>query len=150
MDINSVNDILDFAMDKEQAAADFYNDLAGKMNRPQMKEIFLNFAKEEMAHKAKLKGVKDGKQLIPVEKKVLDLKIAEHLVDAKPSSDMNYQEALILAMKAEKEAFKLYSMLADAIDDPNVKTIFSGLAQEEAKHKLRFELEYDDMVYQEN
>jgi hypothetical protein len=28
--------------------------------------------------------------------------------------------------------------------------VFSALAQEEAKHKLRFELEYDDFVMTEN
>jgi len=57
---------------------------------------------------------------------------------------------LIIAMKAEKAAYKLYNELATSIDDANVQEIFLGLAQEEAKHKLRFEIEYDDMILTEN
>jgi rubrerythrin len=49
-------------------------------------------------------------------------------------------------MKKEKAAFKLYSDLASSTDDENVKTMFLALAQAEAKHKLRFEIEYDDML----
>jgi len=63
---------------------------------------------------------------------------------------MDYQEILILAMKAEKEAFKLYSGLAKATSDASIKDLFLGLAQEEAKHKLRFEVEYDDRVLTDN
>jgi hypothetical protein len=31
-----------------------------------------------------------------------------------------------------------------------MKTFFLALAQEEAKHKLRFELEYDDQILRDN
>jgi rubrerythrin len=53
-------------------------------------------------------------------------------------------------MKKEKEAFRLYTTLADFTDDPILKDTFHGLAQEEAKHKLRFEVEYDDNILTEN
>ena len=32
----------------------------------------------------------------------------------------------------------------------NAKTLLQSLAQEEAKHKLRFEVEYDDVILKEN
>jgi rubrerythrin len=53
-------------------------------------------------------------------------------------------------MKREKAAFKLYSDLAAACSDPQVRETLLRLAQEEAKHKLRFELEYDDTIQGEN
>ena len=53
-------------------------------------------------------------------------------------------------MKAEKNAYKLYSDLAGLTTDPAQKVIFQQLAQEEARHKLRFEIEYDDFILQEN
>jgi len=53
-------------------------------------------------------------------------------------------------MKQEKAAFKLYSNLADKTDDDNLKALFLTLAQEEAKHKLRFEVEYDEVILKEN
>jgi rubrerythrin len=53
-------------------------------------------------------------------------------------------------MKAEKAAFTMYTKLAELTDDPSFTRIFRSLAQEEAKHKLRFEIEYDDHVLEGN
>jgi rubrerythrin len=146
----SVDEILDFAIGQEEEAAQFYKGLAETMDRPWMSKVFNDFAREEEGHKRKLLDVKAGKKLVLPEKKVLDLKIGDYLVDVEPSTHMDYQQALIVAMKKEKKAFKMYTDLASAADDDNVKNVFSALAQEEAKHKLRFELEYDDFVMTEN
>jgi rubrerythrin len=146
----STDEILDFAIEQEQKAYEFYTSLSGRMDRPWMSEIFKGFAKEEMGHKKKLIDIKGGKRLLAAKDKVLDLKIGDYLVDVEPSNDMDYQQALVVAMKKEKKAFKMYIDLAGATDDENLKEIFLGLAQEEAKHKLRFEIEYDEFVLTEN
>jgi len=150
MKLQTVNEILDFAIQKEQEAADFYNGLADKMTREQMKSVFKGFAREEMGHKAKLEAVKEGEQLLTAQQKITDLQIGDHLVEIELSAEMDYQQALIVAMKAEKAAFKLYSELAQATDNAALQEILLGLAQEEAKHKLRFEVEYDDAILTEN
>ncbi|MFH1812213.1 MAG: ferritin family protein [Pseudomonadota bacterium] len=146
----AVDEVLDFAIDREQEAHDFYVDLARKVDMPWMKATFEEFAKEEAGHKAKIQGLKQGKKLQTSEKKVLDLKIGDYLVDVTPSENMDYQDALVLAMQREKAAFRLYSDLARQSIDDSVRTLFLGLAQEEARHKLRFEVEYDDRVLKEN
>ena len=148
--MNSVDEILDFAIGREQAAHDFYTELAGKIESTGMNKIFSQFAMEELGHKKKLEGIKAGKRLVPSEKKVLDLKIADYVVDVDPGEELDYQKALILAMKREKSSYKLYSDLSDSIDDADLKQTFLALAQEEAKHKLRFEVEYDDVILAEN
>ena len=150
MSFGSVDEILDFAIGKEEEAARFYTELAEKMEQPGTKKTFEKFAEEEKAHKRKLLDVKSGKKLISAEKQILDLQIVENLDEVAPSSDLSFQQALIIAMKAEKAAFRLYSDLAGATEDPAMQEVFLSLAQEEAKHKLRFEVEYDDMVYSEN
>ena len=147
---NSVNEILDFAIQNEEEAAQFYTDLSEKMSRTSMRGIFLGFAQEEKGHKAKLLKIKADGTLEPAKKQVVDLKIGDYLVDVDPDSDLTYQKALILAMKKEKAAFKLYMDLSDATDDPGIKDLFLMLAQEEAKHKLRFEMEYDDEIMTDN
>jgi rubrerythrin len=81
---------------------------------------------------------------------VLDLKIGDYLVDAELNPEMNYQEALMVAMKKEKFAFKMYTDLASVATDQNAKALLLSLAQEEAKHKLRFEVEYDEIILKEN
>ena len=150
MNFDSMNQILDFAIEREQEAAAFYTGLADGSEHKHMKEIFLGFAAEERGHEAKLKAVKDGKQMVSAEKRVLDLKIGDNLAKVEMKPNLDYQDALILAMKAEKAAFRLYSDLAAATDDANLRTLFLGLAQEEAKHKLRFEIEYDDHILTDN
>jgi rubrerythrin len=79
-----------------------------------------------------------------------DLKIADYVVAEEPTGDMTYQKAIVLAMKKEKAAFKIYTDLAQNAPSAELKQLFEGLAQEEARHKLRFELEYDSVVMGEN
>ena len=150
MKFDSVEKILDYAIQKEQDAADFYSDLAANMEHENMKHVFLSFSAEEQGHKTKLLAVKEGKKMMPSAQKVQDLKIGDNLVDVALTPGLDYQDALIVAMKAEKAAFKLYNDLAEATDDENLRSVFLSLAQEEAKHKLRFEIEYDDRVFQDN
>ncbi|MCP4581067.1 MAG: ferritin family protein [candidate division Zixibacteria bacterium] len=150
MNFESVDQILDFAIKNEETAAEFYANLASKMDRPYMKKVFEEFAMEEKGHKAKLLAVQKGKLMVGSEKKIIDLKLGDSLVEIDLDSNLNYQDALIVAMKAEKAAYKLYNDLASSTDDANLKATLLDLAQEEAKHKLRFEIEYDEFVLTEN
>ena len=150
MSANQIDEILDYAIEREQGAHDFYTELAARMETVAMKEIFRQFAAEEMGHKAKLQSIKQGKRLVPQPGKILDLKIADYLVDVDPAAALDYQKALILAMKREKASFRLYSDLANAAATADLRDTFLALAQEEAKHKLRFEVEYDEWVLTEN
>jgi len=150
MDLNTVDGVLDFAIQKEQDAVDFYTTLAGKMDFEHIKSVFLGFAAEEKGHKAKLQAVKAGKQMTTPDQAVQDLKIGDTIVEVELNTELTYQDALIVAMKAEKAAFKLYNDLASIADNASLKEVFLGLAQEEAKHKLRFEIEYDEHVLTEN
>ncbi len=149
-EFKNVEEILDFAIRAEQEAVDFYSDLATRSNNEQIKKVFLEFAGEEMKHKSRLLVIKEEKTLILTGKTVRDMKIADYLVDIVPKPDMIYSDALILAMKKEKSAFRLYSFLSEETTDPVMKGLFLTLALEESRHKLRFELEYDEYVLKEN
>ena len=98
----SVEEILDFAMEKEQEAHDFYHNLAGEVEKRWVKDLLEDFAREELGHKAKLKGVKDGRLLTPAPGKVPDLKISDYLVEVSPRPDMDSQDVLMVAMQREK------------------------------------------------
>jgi rubrerythrin len=150
-DFESINEILDFAIKDELRASNLYADLAKRSRNKEIQKVFEQFSKEELGHKKKLEAIKSGNKTVITVDKVQDLKIGDYLVEVNPSrDDLSYQEALIVAMKEEKAAFRLYSDLADKTDDPAAKEIFLMLAQEEAKHKLRFEIEYDDYILTEN
>ena len=148
--MNTVDEILDFAIAREQEAADFYHNLAARVDSAWMKEMLLGFKEEELRHKGKLKSVKKGEKLLSSQQQVQDLKISDYLIDVQPAEDISLQDAMIIAMKREKLAYRLYSDLAAKAEDPEMKELFSGLAQEEAKHKLYFEVQYDEQVLRDN
>ncbi len=146
----SIDEVLDFAIVREEEAAQFYTGLAEKMDRAWMKQVFEQFANEEKGHKAKLLSVKEGKLLLSAKEKVMNLKIGDYLVEVEAGEDIDYQQALIVAMKKEKAAFRLYTDLAATTENTDLSNLFISLAQEEAKHKLRFELEYDEHFLAQN
>jgi rubrerythrin len=147
---NSIDEILLFAINSEQESVDFYTRLSSQVNNPEMKQIFRQYAHEEMGHKAKLMTIRET-GLISISSEIIsDLKISDYMVDVFPSPDMKYDEALVLAMKKEKAAFRLYMDLSVMATDTESKEVFMSLALEESKHKLRFEIEYDQHVLREN
>jgi rubrerythrin len=146
VELTTIEKVLDYAISNEEKAAKLYYELAENLERPGMRETFLHFAKEEEGHKARLLMIKQGEIPAVIEEVVANLGITETLDEPRIGSNMTYQEALLFAMKAEKAAFVLYTKLAEATSDAGLQRVFRGLAQEEAKHKLRFEIEYDDHV----
>lgn len=149
-DFESVNDILDFAIENEQKAVDFYNHLATSAHNDEMRKTFEQFAREEMGHKAKLLAIKEQGSISFSKADVADLKIADYIVGAESEKEITYEQALVLAMKREKAAFKLYLKLSEKAPTTDIKSLFLALAQEESRHKLRFEIEYDEYFLKEN
>ncbi len=146
----NVDEILDFAINEEQLAVDFYSELADVAKTDDMRQVFTEFAGEEIKHKQRLLKIKEEGFYKMEKEQIADLKISDYVVNVKPSANMSYEEALILAMKKEKAAFKLYLALSERAPSAELKELFLGLAQEESKHKLRFEIEYDEFVLKEN
>jgi rubrerythrin len=145
------DEILVFAIGQEQIAIDFYTDLAKEVINEEMKKVFIEFAGEEMKHKQRLTRIREEGVFTMPKQQITDLKIADYVTEVKKaSSKMSYEDALVLAMKREKAAFKLYMKLAERSPNDELKGIFETLAMEESRHKLRFELEYDEFVLREN
>jgi len=149
-EFKSVDELLTYAIEKEVEAREFYLEWAGKLATPHLQEVFRSFAAEEDKHKEKLERVKSGSLFRPSTAEITDLRIVDYLVDLVPTPGIDYQEALIIAMKREKASFRLYNDLAQLTHDESLKATFFALAQEEAKHKLRLETEYEKDIYGEN
>jgi rubrerythrin len=138
----SVNEVLDFAIERENEAYLFYGRLADMAKKPEIVKAIRVFADEELEHKKKLEAVKAGKAAIG-EEEAGNLNIANYLADVEPHPNMNYTELLTVAIKKENLSYQLYVDLAAISMTKELKDIFLRLAQEEAEHKLRFEYEYD-------
>jgi rubrerythrin len=148
---STYNEIIAFAIDKEQEAVDLYSDLASRAQSPSGKILFKELADMEKGHKTKLEKLDMAYFTSQELKAPEDLKIADYLVDVELTSDATYQDIVLFAAKREKAAFDLYSDLARIyVTIPDIKKIFDVLAQEEAYHKLKLEREYDEVVYKED
>lgn len=148
--MNTVDEILDFAIKREAEATAFYLDLAERTESASMKKVFLEFSEEEQRHKARLENVKQGEHALSAQQEVVDLKMSDYLVDVEINGDLDYQDALIVGMKREQAAFNLYTDMAANVTDEAIRDLFQGLAKEESKHKLYFESEYDERVLTDN
>ncbi len=146
MNFKSIDEILDFAIEKEKEAVAFYNDLSRKESVSALAKTFKELAQEEAKHVKLLTTISKNKGAISSYefKKVPDLKVSDYLVEMEYTEGMLMQDILVLAMKREEMAVKLYTNLAMGAVDQESAKLFKLLAQEEAKHKLTFERLYDD------
>jgi len=143
---NTVEDVLYFAIQQEIESHSFYLELADFVEQPEMAKVLMDLASEELIHKTKLEAVRTGK--ITLDREEIDnLGIAESVNDIEPDAKMNYIEMLVLGMKREEQARRLYSNLAAISLDRDIRDMFTQLAHEEAGHKLRFEIEYELMTF---
>jgi rubrerythrin len=144
--MNSLDEVLNFAIGEEQAAVKFYTTLAAQTPSAEMRAVLEEFAEEERKHEARLKQMKD-QGIRPVSSpNVPDLKIADFLVEIKPGPELSYRELLMLAMQKELAAVRMYTALVEQVADAGLQQVFRQLAQEETKHKLKFETEYDNVM----
>ncbi len=150
MKFASLKEIIDFAVEKEKEAQQFYETISGEEPMSGSKEMLMEFANEEKKHWALLENIEEkgiAESLSGYRFKwVADIKRSDFVVDMPYKKGMAYNELLLVAMKREEKALKLYNMLLDKAESPDQKTVFKVLCQEEAKHKLALETMYDDYM----
>ncbi|MCD6297808.1 MAG: ferritin family protein [Deltaproteobacteria bacterium] len=146
----SFEEIVKFAIAREIEANQFYLNLADRLENPAVRELLVDFAAEEMEHKARLELeiIKKGKT-VATEQKQIELDINNYLVDAQLQQDMDYAEILQLAIRKERASFRLYANLATIVEEAQARQTLLALAEEEARHMVRFETEYNEMVLKE-
>jgi rubrerythrin len=142
--------IISFAIEKEKEAAELYEKMSGLARKPNAKAMFNELRAEEIKHRKSLEGMtEESVPDLPLQE-VTDLKISDFLVDVDLKPDMDYQDILIVAMKREESAVKLYSDMAEKAQTPRLQKLLKFMSQEEARHKLRLETEYDENVLRED
>jgi len=151
---NALQSIIRTAIQREIDAYTLYNTAAKMAQNAQTKEILQDLATQEEGHRKKLEGLLAGKVFRVLSKtqqrKVVDLKITDYLVEEPLAPDSDFQNVLIVAGKRERASFELYSALARVAEDTDTKRLFEFLANEELTHKHRVESIYDELVYKEN
>ena len=150
MTVSEFNEILDFAVAREQEAVSFYRALQGESKFAQQKAMLQELEQMEMGHIVVIESIRQKGVQPQFIKKVPNLKISEYLEKELDEKDLSYQSILIKAMKREENSFKLYTEMSLKFPDEELSTLFRRLASDEAKHKLHFEKLYDDFISKGN
>lgn len=152
MQFENLEAIIDFAIEGEREAVAFYQSLSEQESFSGSKQMFVEYAEEEKKHEKLLLDLKAGGLSKSTENYkfewITDIKRSDYVVDLEYQPGMPYNEILMLAMKREEKALKLYNEFLAQADTDEGKKIFKILCQEEAKHKLALETMYDDYMAQ--
>ncbi len=143
--IDSIEEILEYAISREVEAYYFCLALAGRVDTPRMRQVFEDMAAEELEHKAKLEleMIKMGITLPERQMPTGRPESGYIMSDSDAPLDIDYTDMLLLGMEKEEAAFRMYVNLIPNVKDEESREVLLALAQEEVRHKLRFETEYD-------
>ena len=99
MNFESIEDILQFAIEKEEEAAAFYTDVSAQEPFSGAKETFLEFAREEQKHAALLRDFEGSQEKIKEYKLqwIPDIKRSDYMVEMIYEKGMHYADILRLA-----------------------------------------------------
>jgi rubrerythrin len=148
--LETLADIIDFAIAREKDSAEGYHMMAGLAKTPGLRELLLDLEKEEQHHRDLLEGLPAGGKKVKSTGPVVDLGLSDALDDEPLTPDMSFQDLLIFAAKKEKKAIDLYAALAGSAAARSHRKLFEFLAGQERLHKLKLEAEYEKHILPDN
>jgi rubrerythrin len=142
-ELETIADALRLAIIREGHACEFYKQLALHVQGRELHDLVLLLAQEELEHKRRLEFelVKQGvvTKEVPAE---VRFSVAEYLKEPGSPEGLDYKEVMLLAIEKERTSFRLYALLAGVVEDEEMQEGLLAMAEEEAKHILRFEEAY--------
>ena len=131
--------IIDDAVNREDDSYIFYKDAAEKAKDPQTKSLFERLSKEELKHKDYLQKFLETKaETIKIDDSE-DYNLSQDIDRPRMTTEMDFRDAIKLAIKREEEAMQLYADIANSCLDKAEQDIFAGLSKMEKLHKTELE-----------
>jgi len=146
MEFKDFQDIIDFAITKEEEAVSFYEEAAEIQTMAGSKKMFAEFAGEERKHVRLLQNIGNEDVSNYDFEWIPDMKRSDFLVDIPYEKNMSYKDMLHLAIKREEKSLALYNDLLKNAQSAQFQNVFKMLCQEEASHKLKLETLFDDYM----
>ncbi|MCE5184911.1 MAG: ferritin family protein [Planctomycetaceae bacterium] len=147
MEFKSMPEILRFALGKEKASHQFYMDVTARVKDVITRSIFEAIAGEEQKHieAIELELMKIGVTVYPEAQPGDEVEWQERLEMDEAAENMDYRMALVIAIQKEKAAFQLYTQVLGMVAEPEYRTMFMELAEQEMRHIIQFEREHQAM-----
>lgn len=146
MNFTNFQDILDFAIKREEEAIEGYGKMRDIAKTPGIEKLLVELQEEEKKHKDLLENVDLDKIESLEVHEVTDLKISDYLVEEPLSAEMTFQDLLIFAAKKEQKAVELYTKMGQKAGSEELRKLFEFLIEQEKTHKLKLEDEYEKHV----
>jgi len=149
-DERSLADLIEIAINREEAAYNFYMDIHGKVNDKGVRDTLEWIANEEKKHKEFLVNFRNENYDTDSFRKreARYYKIAEHQKEPElQKGEMANEEVFLIAAHRELRSYEFYSELTDLQPDGQIKEILQKMAQEELKHKEKMEYLYTNTAY---
>ena len=139
--------ILEFGVLKERQANRFYLAMAQRVADEQISRLFEELAAEELQHKAnlELELMKAGR-VVDTAPDTEEIDNADYIISDSSQLDMDFSDVLDLAVAKEDAAFRLYIDMAAKAKSQESRDMLLAMAQEEVRHKMRFETERDKLT----
>jgi rubrerythrin len=153
MEFKSIPEILEFSISKERASIQFYQNLLLQLNEPTTKVLFGVLIQKEQEHVAALE-LEIEKLGYTVDHSKDGTGSAFHWEESlevdESTRKMTFVEALLLAIQKERAAFRLYSKLLGTVQDERLSEVLLELAEEEMRHVLQLEHEYEAIMHRKD
>jgi len=145
--LETIGEILEFAVAREIDSSEFYKEMADRMEKAETRELFAELAKVELGHKAalELELMKEG-LVATTAGRIEQIDSSNYIVDSELRKDMGYEDVLVMAIAKERASFRFYVDLVGMFEESDLNEVLLSLAEEEARHKAFFEIEYAKLV----
>ncbi len=149
---NELTELLDTAIYKEIVSQAFYIAGQSQTQDPGATALMKEQADEELKHSEWLKNLKERglEKGSWHQKEVPNLMISEYLTGGDTIKGAGLQDTLVFAMKREQQAVEFYTKMMGIMRDKPAKRLCQRLVHNELKHKLRLEMFYDGLFYEED
>ena len=140
--LETIDEIIDFAIAREEHAYELYKSMAKREVYSNAARLCERLAENELEHKKKLQQhfMKQDQLDSPID-------ISDHVIhNNQKMVFMDFQEFLNFAAKKEEIAFKLYKEMATRSTNSRCREVFFTLAREEEKHKEALMQELKDLL----
>jgi rubrerythrin len=137
----SVAEVLEFAIAQEVKANHLYKRLAEKARSDEVRGKLEALAAQELEHKRHLEA-----QLARDIGMSGELNLGNYEVEGEAALDWDFKDVLAFAIEEERSGLHLYLDLSRIVDDDVCHDVLLDLADEEGKHRVELEIEYDKLM----
>ncbi|MEI6306799.1 MAG: ferritin family protein [Deltaproteobacteria bacterium] len=145
----TLEEVIKFAVDREDTAYKLYKRAAELSTSIASRKMFEELATEEAAHKDVFSKIDEDKAESHKVCKLPESSVAKYLADVTFRENMTYSEILAYALKTEDNAYQLYKTAAGMTDDPKLQKVLMNFADVELGHRRKIEALYEERVQTE-